>query len=414
MEYIVLKEIKVSTNRCEYIFEYPDAMAYYIADTSQTLFVEVPAQYDLKDVPEALLTVPFVASVMCVSMLLGYGIKVPELDKTFYESIPNIRETFKKMFPYAEFCFEFETKRLVDCCYSPQNKTSVFFTGGLDATSALVEHLDEKPLMVNIYGGDLLLTDDDSHAALETYLKKISSQIGNEYVFIKSNCRRFFDERKIEKDCLNKVLKPEENHGWWASIAHIVDMTSVMAPVAYLKKIKKNYIGSSYSIGNARDANNPSMVYSIKYASMSFDVVDNNVGRSQKVEKIVQLGQKVEFELKVCWYAVSGKNCSRCEKCYRTILNILSKHRNPNDYGFCIDSLGYKRLKNFVYRNRLDPVIWGDIIQEFKKERSVWEKNKEMSWILDFDLNNPQRLALYGTYRKVRGLLGRVKRKIVG
>ena len=180
MKYVTLKNMNISGNRCEYIFEYPDEMSHYIADPSQTLFIELPTQYNLRDVPEALLVVPFVGSMMCVTMLLGYGIKVPELDKTFYESVPKIKNAFHKMFPYAEFCFEINAEKLTDCSYEIQKVPSVFFSGGLDATSALIEHIDEKPLMINIYGGDLLLTDTDSHIALEKYFKKLANQIGNE------------------------------------------------------------------------------------------------------------------------------------------------------------------------------------------------------------------------------------------
>ena len=417
MEYIVLKEIKVSDNRCEYIFKCPEAMSHYIADSSQTLFVEVPTQYNLKEVPEALLAVPFVGSVMCVSMLLGYGIKVPELDKTFYECIPDIKNAFKKMFPYAVFCFECNAEKLIDCSYETHSIPSVFFSGGLDATSALIEHVEEKPLMINIYGGDLLLTDTDSHIALEKYFKKLSGQIGNDYVFVKSNCRRFFDERKIEIDCLNKILKPEENHGWWASIAHILSMSSVIAPIEYLTKTGNNYVGSSYSINSTGfDANNVDMVNSIRFASCKFSSVDDLLERDDKVTKVVKYctANKLNVEIKVCWFAKSSENCSHCEKCYRTILEILSNHVDPNDYGFKIDARGYKEMRTFAKYHMVNTAFWGASQKAFLSDREYWAKRKEISWILDIDFNNPRRLALYGTYRKIRGLLGRVKRKIVG
>lgn len=412
MEYIVLKEIKVSGNRCEYIFEYPDEMSRYIVDNSQTLFIELPVHYNLQDVPEALLAVPFVGSVMCVTMLLGYGIKVPKLDKTFYESIPNIRNVFMQMYPYCDFCFDVKTSELVDCKMENACNKSVFFTGGLDATSALVEHISEKPLMINIWGGDILLDDVEYHIALENYLKKLSSQIGNEYIFMKSNCRWFFDDARLSTYLYN-VLRPEHNHGWWASIAHILSMTSVIAPIVYFKEISVHYIGAGYGT----DANNQGMSKAIRYASCLFHLVDDGLCRHQKINKIVKYSaaNNINFELKVCWYRNATKNCSNCEKCYRTILDILCNHSNPNDYGFDFKRDDYKKIKKFLKYNLVNETIWIDGIQKkFKSEPDYWAKKKEISWILNFDFNNPRRLALYGIYRKIRGLLGRVKRKIVG
>lgn len=413
MEYITLKEIKILDSRCEYIFEYPEEFSRYIADSTQTLYVELPQRYNLKDVPKALLTVPFVGSVMCVSMLLGYGIKVPELDKTFNESIPNIKSAFHKMFPYAEFCFDVIAERITDCCYETQNKPSVFFSGGLDATSALIEHVNEKPLMINIYGGDLLLTDTESHNALEEYFKKLAKQIGNEYAFVKSNCRRFFNERLLEIDYLNKILKPEENHGWWASIAHILSMSSVIAPIEYLTKTGNNYVGSTYSINSIGfDANNVDVVDAIKFASCKLSSVDDLLERDDKVTKVVKFcnENKLKVEIKVCWHAKASENCAQCEKCYRTILEILSNHADPNDYGFKIDSSGYKKMHRFAKYHEVNIAFWGASQKAFLSDKSYWKKNKDMSWFLDVDLNNPWRLALYRTYRRIRGALGRVKK----
>lgn len=115
MSYIELKKITVNGNRCEYDFEYPSEFKPYIADTSRKLYFELPDRFDITAVPEGILAVPFVGSVMCVSMLLGLGIRVPVLDEAFYGSITGIKAAFKKMFPYADFCFDVQTDKLTSC-----------------------------------------------------------------------------------------------------------------------------------------------------------------------------------------------------------------------------------------------------------------------------------------------------------
>jgi hypothetical protein len=343
-------------------------------------------------------------------MLLGIGIKVPTLDKTFNESIPNVETAFKKMFPYAHFCFEVITDEISDCKYETCSTPSLFFTGGLDATSALVEYIDKKPLLVNIWGGDLLLSDDAANKALESYFNSLTSQIKNQYVFIKSNCRWYFDQNKLEK-VLSGIIHPEHNHGWWASIAHILSMASTIAPLAYLYKISTNYLGSGYSAhSNGFDANNLDMVNAVRFGSCSFELVDADLERSDKAEKIVKFCENndLHVQLKVCWYSNASENCSHCEKCYRTMAAIIANHADPNDYGFNIDERGYKKMHRYLKYHFINDAFWEENRKTFLKESSFWEKNKKMSWILDIDFNNKRRITLYNKYSKFRELLGRI------
>ena len=417
MENVILKEIKVERNRCEYVFTIPQALACYIADPNQALFVELPKEYDLKDVPKALLAVPFVGSMMCATMLLNIGIEVPQLDKNFYNCITNVANVYQKMFPYAEFCFDVKVNQLVDCSYETINTPAVFFTGGLDATSALIEHIDEKPMLVNIWGGDVLLSDTDANKVLNQYFTKLTKQIGNEFVFLKSNCRRYFNEVKLEQEVLNRIIKTEHNHGWWASIAHILSMTTVIAPMLYVKRIGHHYVGSSYAANSfGFDANNKEMNDAIKYASANFDIVDDKLERPDKAKKIIQYceSHNLEVEFKVCWYSKASVNCSHCEKCYRTMLNILNNHADPNNYGFKIDAKGYKKMHRFVLYNRVNDAYWEANRKIFLEDADYWRKDKNMSWILDIDFNNERRIALCNCYRRIKGLLTRIKHKIIG
>ena len=392
MNYVKLNKIIVAGNKCEYDFSYSKEFAKFIADENQKIFFEFPEGVDICQIPESILAIPFVGSVLCATMLLNMGIDVPVLDKNFFESIPNIKDAFKQLFPYCDLCFEIRAEKIVDCEMKSVHEKSVFFTGGLDATSALVEHISEKPLMINIWGGDFALDDVDSHCALEKYLQKVSNQIGNEYCFVKSNCRWFFNEKELSLR-LSNLLRPEDDHGWWASIAHILSMTSTSAPILYLKKIDVNYIGSSYSSKTVtKDANNRAMVEAIKCGVSCFCIVDDLLHRHEKVKKIRNfcLRNNFKFELKVCWYRTAAKNCSHCEKCYRTILDLLSCHADPNDYGFEINHLGYLEIKKFLSRNLVAEAFWVEEIQNaFKKEKNFWKNNADVNWILNFKINGP-------------------------
>ena len=275
-------------------------------------------------------------------------------------------------------------------------RKSLFFTGGVDATSALVEKFAEKPLLINIWGGDVSTQDLSSHMELEEYFNKISNEMNLQYVFIKSNCREIFNESKVTKMLATK-LPPWHNHGWWASIAHILSMSTLVAPLSYEKNIGINYIASSYDAKDKTfDANNNVMLSAIRFGECKLEPVESNLERTKKIKKIIDFSSayNVPLDLKVCWYRKAGKNCSHCEKCYRTILEILAEHGDPNDFGFSVTEDTYKGINEYLKNNYVNPSFWKPIQDAYRNERDYWTGRPDMSWILDAKLNSVKVLAL--------------------
>lgn len=332
--------------------------------------------------------------MLSVSMLLNVGIEVEELDKTFAESLIDIQKAYKKMYPYLRLNFSISANRIVKCQHSTQEK-SLFFTGGMDATSALIEVVNERPLLVNIWGGDINIADQAAHTGLKQYFDEMTAQLDMKYIFIKSNCREIFDEQAVTKKCALKLL-PWQNHGWWASIAHILSMSALIAPLAYMKNIGIHYIASSYDAkGKIFDSNNDTLLNAIKFGSCQLTPIDSYIERCEKAKKIVDFinCKNIPFELKVCWYRKASENCSHCEKCYRTILNIYANHGNPNDLGFDVDEYTYKEIEAFLENHYVNKSFWLPIQEHFLQERNYWENVPEIAWILDFKFNKIKAIA---------------------
>ena len=392
MEYIKLEKINVSGGGIRYFYTSPGKLNKYLASRENTLFVEYPNNCDLSQVPEGILAVPFVGCMLSVSMLLNLGIEVPELDETFSNCLPDIKKAYKKMYPYLNLSFHVTAHKITNCQYTPEETKSLFFTGGVDATSALVEVADENPLLINIWGGDIHTQDIASHTELKHYFDKISQALNTRYVFIKSNCREMFNEIKVTRMCALKIL-PWHNHGWWASIAHILSMVSLVAPIAYTYKISTHYIASSYDARSKTfDANNDTLLSAIRFGSCQLIPVDSLLERNGKVEKIIAFSGKhnIPFDLKVCWYRKAGKNCSQCEKCYRTILEIYGNHGDPNAFGFNATADTYRSIKEYIEHHYINQGYWMPIKSQFKKEKDFWAKDQNIAWILNCKFNRPQ------------------------
>lgn len=389
MKTIVLKNIITYRGGVKYEYIYPLRYERYLSGNG-TFFVEYPDDVKTESIPRSILAIPFVGNMLTVSMLLDIPIEVPELDETFYQSIGSIKAAYKRMFPYLRLNFDVRAVRVVDNTNTAVgNRKTLFFTGGLDATGALVRVADIHPTLVNIWGGDVSTTDEKTHANLAGYLSGISKAFDTDYAFIKYNGREMYNERKVTRLCATRIL-PWQNHGWWASFAHILSMVTAYAPYAYDKHVTEHYIASSYeSRSSAFDANNETLLDAIRFADCRMVSVDKEADRTQKAKCIIDFQKKehVSIKLKVCWYRHAGENCSECEKCYRTILDILVNHGNPNDFGFKADSETYAKIRQFVEQNYVNTGYWKPIQEEFRKERAFWMSQPDIYWILDCRFN---------------------------
>lgn len=263
--------------------------------------------------------------------------------------------------------------------------------------------LEKRPTLVNIWGGDLRLTDEDSHRELAQYLDTITEYLDLDYCFIKTNAREMFREDELGYLTSNHVGKFNE-YGWWATIAHSLSMASTVIPWTYKKEIRSIYLGSTHAKKEiSYDANNAELLDAISNEICSIRIADGDLVRNDKVTKIVRWKQetKAPIQLKVCWRRVAGKNCSSCEKCYRTILNILSNHGDPNEFGFEVDANVLLGIKKCLETHRVGTAFWKPIQDAFLTEKEYWRTKYEISWILDVKFNS------------MKTLLPRVQRKLL-
>lgn len=386
-----------------YYFDAPDEFKSFLrADVP--LFAEYPE--DLSGCPEGVLAIPFVGIMATASMILSCGIKVSVLDLSFFESLQEVEGVFRKLYRTSGIEISVSAEKLQENTYSSGAAPSVFFTGGVDATSAFISVADQKPHLVNIWGGDIWIEDNASHMALENYLDMFSRENHVDYCFIKTNAREMFEEDKLGLEC-EKVLGHKNNHGWWASIAHILSMTSACAPWIWINRITSHYIGSSYDGKNDTfDSNNEQLVDAIKFCSCRFHLVDSDIDRNAKVKKIIDYckANGTSVQLKVCWWRVTGENCCACEKCYRTIMNIIANHADPNQYGFCVNRDTLQQIKTFLSTHTVSAAFWEPIQQTFKEDAGTWI-DTELAWILTIKINSV-RAKLNRLSQLVRRLIG--------
>ena len=98
------------------------------------------------------------------------------------------------------------------------------------------------------------------------------------------------------------------------------------------------------------------------------------------------------MKLRVCWESEGGNNCSHCEKCYRTILELVSEGADPNEYGFSwsiedIRHCKYEMLYEIKIQEYFLDCFYRPIQRRFKENRKNINHYEEYDWLVECDFS---------------------------
>jgi hypothetical protein len=189
------------------------------------------------------------------------------------------------------------------------SRTLSFFSGGVDAFfTALYHDETEGPYdkihiddLVNIWGFDIPYSSGEAYLKSERSLREASKLIGKELVSVATNMRQ-------------TQLKNCE----WEYLYH----GAALASVAYAleKKYDRALIASS---GGYRDSfpqgSHLALMPLFSSGRMQIEQSGATFSRSSKIEWLSR-SEAAMRHLHVCFHLGNEENCSRCLKCFRTML----------------------------------------------------------------------------------------------
>lgn len=211
-------------------------------------------------------------------------------------------------------------------------------------------------------------------------------------MFLKSNFRKFLKEQVLTEE-----FKDELKDSWWHGIQHGIGLLGHIAPYCYQYNIVTHYIPATYNSRdiNVRCASYPTIDESLEFANCKIIHEGFDKTRQQKIENICNYTKKSNksIKLRVCYMERGTKlNCCHCEKCYRTMLAILSEKQDPRNYGFEIEKDTLKNIKKEMqekdFITNINRKYYKDIQESFIKDKKYWKKQKDIKWILKYKLNN--------------------------
>lgn len=406
---ITLNKVVVNRNRIDFDYTVPDELSGFF-NPELNFFYEYPEEFDFSDVPESVLAIPFAMNLMTFAWINGCVIEVPELDEDFYNSLPNILSGIKKVYPSIEFNGTLNVKKIVKNNYDPSSKCTVLFSGGVDAVSTLVSHIDEKPTLINVWGADMQVDDFANHEVFERDLSEFAKVVDLPFFFIRSSLRWCFNEVELQNNYREKM-----QDSWWHGMQHSIGLLSLLAPYDYINKVSINYIASSYTqkdVGVIRCVNYPFIDNQLKIMSAECVHDGFSLNRISKVKKIVDFVNQtdISINLKVCFKPINGQNCCTCEKCYRTMAAIISVGGDLKKNGFEMNNAeASQKIKTFCDNTIIDEnslPFWLEC-QEYLNSHKGFKT--DISWLENYEFNTYRPSLI----KRIKNLLVRLRRKFL-
>lgn len=386
MEKITVNNVHIDKQTIAIFFSVTDGLSPYFIPPN--VFITEYNQ-DLIDLPENIAVIPFLCNILPIIWLTNSELILDEIDQDFYNSIDCFKKGYIQMYPMLSFQGTISAKKIIENTPSQQNHCACFFSAGIDAFATLIAHLSDKPDLISLRGSDIDLNDSDGWRNFETTLAKTKRLFDFSQKKVTSNFRKIINEGLLNS------LVTLSGDGWWHGFQHGIGLIGHAAPLAYLNGYKKVYIASSYTIrekGVITCASDPSIDNYVKFCKTEIIHDQYEFSRQEKVEHICNYISQtnIEIPLHVCWESKGGKNCCHCEKCYRTIAEIIAEKGDPTKFNFLFDSNIFSTMKKDIHKKiYMAPhiiVLWKDIQQRLKQQHN-FKYCSQLSWIKQFNFD---------------------------
>lgn len=404
MEFIKLNRIEHLSNGICYVFSTSTGLSKYFS--GKDFIIEYPE--DISTVPDSVLAIPFVACILPIIWLTNSKLALSELDEDFYHCIPKIKKGYEEMYPESVFGGEIDVIRVVkNERKNDAIQSAMLFSGGVDSVYTLLQHMKEKPKLVAIWGSDIRYDNfagwNRMYSTLQLEAKKVDLSVYS----IRSSFRDYDNE-----GMLDRIFQKQLKSGWWYGVKHGIALLGHLAPMAYNGSWSQIYIASSNwpEVMPDRCASDPSIDNYVAFAGCHVSHDGFPLNRQEKVHQIVKTCNSLnkKINLHVCWESQSGENCCQCEKCYRTMANLMVEEANPLEFGFQgfseneirgkMQNLLYQKLSRGLSISDTWPVIAKNIDQNelHLRKSKYW---KCIKWLKNVDFNQPETLKLPLLYR---------------
>lgn len=401
---ILINNIAVKGNRVECEIKVSKVLERYF--NTNSMYIEY--DFNIESIPKSILTIPFVGSLIALAWLTDSVFWVDEIDKTFYDSIPTIRNAYQDIYRNASLKGRFAPSKIINNRLERdprlEAKSIMLFSGGADCHASLIRNLDKHPMLCNIQGWYKDSKDNDVAAEADFRdIKLFASQMNLMCSFVKSNFAVVVNEKHF-----NKTMK-YVGDTWWHGFQHSMAFISIAIPIAYSIGVDEIIIASSLTKGlNFLCASNVTTDSEFNFACDGHTLHDGfELNRQDKMHVIVDFQKKLgrAYPIRVCSF--NDHNCCECEKCLRTILGIVAEGGDIKDFGFYYEESSVEHWQKVIYDkgglmsfNSEQYIHWPHTRKRMDENYENIIDKEFVDWFLNFDFDKAKKEGLRRYYRQ--------------
>jgi len=377
---LFLESVKANNNIIEVDFSCTGRMKKFFVENK---FI---AEYNVsvEAAPRSIQVIPFLATACPIVWADNAELIIEECDETFLKSLEVIKIVLQKFYPRMNFGGRISAKKIIKTPISDFTRCMSLFSGGIDSLATLIRHHTENPILFTIFGQGFT---PDSVIEIS---KNIAETFGLELRTVRNNPYSILDLPMLS------TYRQKIGGDWYRRVMHGLALIGLCAPVSYVEKAGTIFIASSATKDFKRFlGSHPEIDNNVRWAgTRSFhDAYD--LTRQQKMFLIADFlkDKNWHFRIRTCNYPNLPNNCSRCEKCSRTIVGLQLAGINPNQYGYYVQKDTAALIKENLLRgnwnfDEAEKWEWEDI--QHYAGRRVNSQNSEMraflNWLLSFDI----------------------------
>lgn len=336
---------KVNGKQLKIKFYGPEKMRDLV--DSDVMFVDYTRSID--SVPESILNIVGVTSVLPLAMANGWDISVSCLNRNFIESIRDTMLGYKNMWPKLSM-INILVSEEVESQTRPFKDEAALYSGGIDAWATFAEHNETLNHLYTVHGADVHTDDFKNWKMIENSMRKMALQNNVSLDVIRSNFKEMFNTRQTFE-----FFNERFSDGYWHGFQHGPALVGLTAPLCYLDGINVLYIASSHTENyHAKLGSSPELEGVLKLGNTHVFHDLYNRSRQDKINMLVSKIKENELtnvEFRVCWEGNSDTNCGTCEKCARTIGGLLAGKIDPESVGF--KNINYGQIANSLKKFEL-------------------------------------------------------------
>jgi hypothetical protein len=321
---------------------------------------------DISEVPEALLLIPLLATLAPVAWALGADVSVPSLDCRFREALCRLKQALQLLHPGIDWRGEIHADDVIDCraLYRGHGR-AICFSGGVDSLASLVAHRDDqpRPRLMTVWGADVGLGQPEHWQQVVSSNRALAMRSAMELSLIETNFRTCFNFYKLKGRFLDHFAN------WYSGVQQGAGLLGLSAPLAFVYNLGHIHIPASYTADFAQPwGSHPDLDNALAWGTTDAVHDGYDLSRQQKLRVLARYirDQDPFVPIRVCW--AHGRNCSRCEKCCRTMVGLVLEGVDPNDHGFRFSTETLSSIRRQIEQgsfmlSELSLWMWTDIQQ---------------------------------------------------